>query len=139
MDNDFFKGLKALAESAFPKRCACCGRVFETAEAYLKETENIPTAKTPLKAAIEDDGSTIIEVYRNCPCGSTLMDEFSDRRDMSEQGNRRRQRFNAMLDYLEKQGIAREIARGELLKVIHGEKSEILSKIAPPKTEKMGG
>lgn len=28
----FFEGLRALAEAAFPKHCACCGRVFVTAD-----------------------------------------------------------------------------------------------------------
>lgn len=143
MDNDeigrvefdlFFSGLNALAASAFPKKCTCCGRVFENSEQFLRETEKIPTAKSSLKAATEDDGSIIIEVFRNCPCGSTLMDEFSDRREMSEKGEKRRKKFQQMLDFLQGKGLAREVARPELLKLLRGEKSEVLAKIAPPKT-----
>lgn len=31
----FFEGLRALAEAAFPKHCACCGRVFATAHEFI--------------------------------------------------------------------------------------------------------
>lgn len=133
MDQELFDGLNALAESAFPKSCACCGRTYETAEEFLYETEKIPTANSSMKSAVEDDGSTIVEVFRNCPCGSTLMDEFNDRRDMSEKGNKRRQHFNKMMGYLEQKGISREVSRMELLKVLRGEKSTILATIPPPK------
>lgn len=135
LDNDLFKGLKALAASAFPKSCACCGRTYKTAEEFIKATEKIPTATSSLKSSIEDDGSTVVEVFRNCPCGSTLMDEFGDRRDMSDKGNGRRAHFNRMMDYLETKGIAREVARIELLKVLRGEKSKLLSTIPPPKPQ----
>ncbi len=132
LDQELFDGLNALAESAFPKSCACCGRTYNTAEEFLNETEKIPTATSSMKSALEEDGSTIVEVFRNCPCGSTLMDEFNDRRDMSEKGNHRRQHFNKMMDYLEQKGVSKEISRGELLKVLRGEKSKILSTIPPP-------
>lgn len=132
MDRELFDGLNALAESAFPKSCACCGRTYHTAEEFLHETEKIPTAESSMKSALEDDGSTIVEVFRNCPCGSTLMDEFSDRRDMSDKGNKRRQHFNKMMDYLEQKGVSKEVSREELLKVLRGEKSTILATIPPP-------
>ncbi len=133
MDKELFEGLNALAESAFPKTCACCGRTYQTVEEFLHATEKIPTANSSMKSAIEEDGSTIVEVFRNCPCGSTLMDEFNDRRDMSEKGNKRRKHFNRMMDYLEQKGIVKEVSRVELIKVLRGEKSAILSTIPPPK------
>lgn len=135
MDSELFDGLKALAEAAFPKSCACCGRVYKTVEEFLQETEKIPTAKSSMKSAIEEDGSTVVEVFRNCPCGSTLMDDFNDRRDMSEKGNKRRQHFNRMMNYLETKGLPREVSRGELINVMRGEKSSILSTIPPPKVK----
>ncbi|UZE97400.1 hypothetical protein [Alkalimarinus alittae] len=134
IDSELFDGLTALAASAFPKKCACCGRSYQTAEAFIKATEKIPTATSSMKSSVEDDGSTVVEVFRNCPCGSTLMDEFNDRRDMSDKGNKRRQHFNRMMDYLEEKGIPKDVSRVELIKVLHGEKSKILSTIPPPKT-----
>ena len=52
--DDFFKDLKALAESAFPKSCANCGRVYETAEQFMVETENINPDRTGLKSSVND-------------------------------------------------------------------------------------
>lgn len=129
---DLFSGLRALAETSFPKECKNCGRLFETAEQFLSESEEINTTTSGLKEAVEEDGSTFIELFRNCPCGSTLMDYFSNRRDRSETGLKRRAKFGELLDYLVAQGLDYEIARAELIKVSHGDKSEILAKFRPP-------
>lgn len=129
---NFFKDLKALAESAFPKRCANCGRVYETAEQFMAETENINPDRTGLKSSVDDNGTPIVEAFRNCVCGSTLMDFFSDRRDVSDKGLARRKKFGEMLDYLVAQGLAFEVAQAELIKVLRGESSEILKKFRPP-------
>ncbi|MCW9023820.1 MAG: oxidoreductase [Gammaproteobacteria bacterium] len=131
--DELFSGLRALAESAFPKKCANCGRTFETAEQFLLETQNINETRTGLKASSDDDGSTIVEVFRNCPCGSTLMDFFSDRRDLSPAGLERRKKFGQLVDFLVNNGVEPATARNELLKVVHGEQSELLAKYKPPK------
>lgn len=130
--DEFFQGMRALAESSFPRKCANCGRTFATAEQFLSETRNITETRTGLKQAVDDDGSTIIEAFRNCPCGSTLMDFFSNRRDISEAGQRKRQSFTTLLDFLVANGLEHNVARTELLKVMHGEKSELLATIRPP-------
>jgi len=136
-DNDFsrtfFEGLNSLAQSAFPKKCKTCGRLFETAEQFLKETEDIRESVTGLKQSRDDEGAIIVEVFRNCPCGSTLMDFFNDRRDQSRAGDARRKKFNDLLEFLLENGLEREMARNELLKVMRGEKSEILARIRPPR------
>lgn len=133
MDQSLFDGLVELAESAFPKRCASCGRVYETADEYLKATHAVSPRHSGLKQSVDDDGHVIVEAFRNCECGSTLMDIFNNRRDLSEAGNRRRQRFGELLDYLVSQSVDREAARTELLKVLRGEHSELLRKFKPPK------
>lgn len=130
--NEFFEGLKALAETSFPKKCANCGRTFATAEQFLLETKNIKPSSSGLKQSEDDNGMKLIEVFRNCPCGSTLMDFFSDRRDMSAAGATRRKRFDELILFLEKNGLTRSIARSELIKVMRGEQSDILPKIHPP-------
>lgn len=122
---DLFKGLKALSDSSFPKRCGNCGRIFNTTEQYLKETEKLFDC-SGIKASYDDDEHPILEVYRNCVCGSTLMDFFSDRRDLSEQGQKRRQVFQKILSFLEKRGVAPGIAREELLKFMRSGESDLL-------------
>ena len=125
--NNYFNGLTAIVESAFPKTCSVCGKTYETADMFLIETQNMPNGRSSLKEALEEDGTTIVEVFRNCMCGSTLMDEFNCRRDDSIQGVKRRAEFDSLLQILQKQHIPTEIARTEILKVIHGENSEMLN------------
>ncbi|MES2205228.1 MAG: oxidoreductase [Pseudomonadota bacterium] len=125
-NKDLFLGLRALAESNFPKRCLCCGRQFDNAAQFLKETQQLRKGISGLKQSKDDDNCTIIEVYRNCPCGSTLMDFFSDRRDLSELGISRRKKFGKLMDYLVAQGLEPEIARDKLLNFLQGQPNDLL-------------
>lgn len=125
-DQHLFDGLKALAESAFPKRCNSCGHHFETAEQFLLETQRVRANISGLKQSYDDNDASIVEVYRNCSCGSTLMDFFSDRRDISEQGLKRREIFGQLLDELVSKGWEKDLARSELLKFMRGEENTLL-------------
>lgn len=132
-DPTLVAGLRALAEASFPKRCANCGAVYEDVHDYAQRTAPISSARSGLKQSRDDDGRTIVELFRNCACGSTLMDFFGDRRDLSDAGARRRQRFAELLTYLVGAGLDGVVARAELLKVMRGEASEILARIKSPK------
>lgn len=134
-DPELVRGLTALAASAFPKRCRNCGRTFVDVADYVRQTEAMPDGSAGLKQSFDEEGRPIVDFFRNCPCGSTLMDSFNDRRDLSPQGEARRQRFGELLDYLASRGIERAIARRELLKVMRGEKSELLAQLPPPGRE----
>ncbi len=61
------------------------------------------------------------------------MDAFSDRRDFSPRGLKRREKFEFMLNFLKEQGIDEIVAHDELLKIMRGQKSILLSCIHPPK------
>jgi len=124
--DDYLKGLTAYIEASFPKTCAVCGKKYHTAEQFLSETENMPNNRSSLKEALEEDGTTIVEVFRNCSCGSTLMDEFNSRRNTSKSGDERRIRFNKLLATLQDQNLPIEIARIEILNLFKGKKSETL-------------
>jgi len=128
----FFQDLRALADSAFPKRCANCGRIYETAEQFLANTRNITPDRSGLKSSVNEDGAVIVEAFRNCVCGSTLMDFFGDRRDPSDAGVARREHFGELVRYFVTQGLEHDVARSELLKVLRGERSEILEDFRPP-------
>lgn len=132
-DPTLMAGLKALAETSFPKRCANCGAVYQDVNDYVTRTTPMSAVRSGLKQSRDDDGQTIVELFRNCACGSTLIDFFGDRRDMSEAGGKRRQRFAELLAYLEGAGIEPVVARAELLKVMRGGASEILARVRPPK------
>ena len=117
----FFEGLRALAEAAFPRHCACCGRVFATADEFIGQTRALRQNVSGLKQSFDDNNVAIVEVYRNCLCGSTLMDFFSDRRDTSEACQQRRLLFERLLPLLMKKGMERAAARAYLLHVVRGQ------------------
>ena len=123
-----YKGLKALSESSFPKRCAMCGKTFESLESFIQETESIK-GHTGLKKGQDDEDRDIVQLFRNCTCGSTLMDCFNDRRDLSESGLKRRALFEKLLNMLTAKGLEVSVARGELLRLMRGETSPILEKM----------
>lgn len=56
-----------------------------------------------------------IGLWRNCQCGSTMMVLCSDRRDTSEQGRLRRERFGEELRKLQQQNFSIAEARAKLL------------------------
>lgn len=119
----FFEGLQALSDSAFPKRCSKCGRQYDSPDDFVRQSHAPSGSRTGLRKAEDDDETPIVELFRNCECGSTLMDFFNDRRDTSERGLQRRRLFGELLAVLEEQGMARADARAELLKVMNGESS----------------
>ena len=124
-ENDIFKGLRALSESTFPKRCANCGSEYATVQDYIQKTEDV-SGKTGLKKGYDDYDQPIVELFRNCVCGSTLMDCFSDRRDISSQGLKRRTLFGKLLSLLESKGVNSDVAREQLLLVLRGQPSKLL-------------
>ena len=132
MDPTLLAGLRELSASAFPKRCATCGRVYHSADEYARLTHRINAQASGLKQARNDDGTPMVELFRNCECGSTLMDAFCDRRNPTPEGVRRRARFGELLDYLVTRGMDRPTARDELLKVMRGEPSPLLRNLPPP-------
>ena len=77
-----------------------------------------------LKQSVDDENVVIVEAYRNCQCGSTLMDLFSDRRDASGAGEHRRVLFNKLLPHLQEKGLTRLAARAYLLRLLRGQASD---------------
>ena len=116
----FFEGLQALAASAFPKHCGYCGRVFATAHDFMEQTQSVRKDITGLKQSFDDDSIAIVEAYRNCVCGSTLMDFFSDRRDITDSGAQRRELFDKLLPHLQDKGMTLAAARVHLLALLRG-------------------
>lgn len=118
-----FDGLKALHAETFPKVCGKCGAVFHSTEDYIRKTRRLLGGG--LKRDLDKD-LNFVQLYRNCRCGSTLLVLFSDRRDDSEPGRRRREKFQRVLDQLVARGWDRQIAREEVHKFLIGEKSTLL-------------
>ncbi len=124
--SDFYANLKDIAETTFPKTCSTCGTTYQNSADFLTKTKTVYGGKSGLKGSLDDNDQPIIELYRNCSCGSTLMNFFSDRRDNSENGNKRRAVFEKLLIQLEQKGVTRDKGRLEILKLLKGEESELL-------------
>lgn len=126
IDDLLYSGLQELAAGAFPKRCAMCGRSYDSVDDYIAKTGRVGSGRSGLKQTLDEEGEVIVELFRNCVCGSTLMDCFSNRRDQSASGRRQRERFGHLITSLVARGLSSESARTELLKVMRGEHSSIL-------------
>ncbi|MBI5007060.1 MAG: hypothetical protein HZB95_08025 [Nitrosomonadales bacterium] len=88
IDEEFFAGLRELVDSAFPKRCANCGREYRNAAEFLAATKPLRSNASGLKQSHDDDGRTVVDLFRNCVCGSTLLESFWNRRDLTRDGTR---------------------------------------------------
>ncbi len=125
---ELFKGLRALSQASFPKRCANCGAVYESVQDYVRRTADIG-GQSGLKKGADDDDKDIVQLFRNCVCGSTLMDFFDNRRDVSASGLRKRKLFGRLMQMLMAKELPAPEAREQLLKVLRGERSEVLTKM----------
>lgn len=123
---DLYSDLKSMAETDFPKHCKTCGRVYPDMQAYVDHTEHLRPGVSGLQQGLDEAYEPLVELYRNCACGSTLMNFFADRRDTSSAGLKRREQFQAVLEKLKRQGIEEEDAREALLRFMRGEESALL-------------
>lgn len=126
IDAELFAGLRELAESSFPKHCRNCGREYRNSAEFLTATQPLRADSSGLKQSRDDDDQVIVDLFRNCVCGSTLLESFWNRRDLSEDGIKRRMRFQDMVDKLGTMGCPAETARGELLKLMRGQTNDLL-------------
>jgi hypothetical protein len=100
-------------------------RSYSDLKSFFEETTQVPSS-SGLAEFPAGKRSNVVGVFRNCKCGSTILIACRDRRDLSEAGEERRRNFDRVLDCLERMGIDREQARGELRRFMRGERSELL-------------
>ncbi|MBF0106068.1 MAG: hypothetical protein HQM16_12165 [Deltaproteobacteria bacterium] len=91
-----YKGLKAYEDASFPKKCAKCGAEYANLDVFLKQTIPIHGDASGLFDAYNGQ-SPFVQLYRNCPCKSTLMVLCHDRRNRSQDGEDQRKLFQQML------------------------------------------
>jgi hypothetical protein len=121
-------GLRVLSKTAFPRKCTTCGKVYGSFEEFVSETRSLEGRSGLLEniGCPEEGDDPIVEIYRNCVCGSTLVEFALNRRDSSEHGLRRREIFNKLLKLLIDRGLSEEDARSELLLLMQSKKSQLL-------------
>ena len=120
-----FRELKSQVSRCFPKTCESCGRNYPTLEDFLAATESTPYGSSFIEKAEFNDRS-IVDILRNCPCGSTLMVVFNERRDMTTRGTELRKLFDVLIDVLAEHGVPKDRSRTELLSYIRGGESAVL-------------
>jgi hypothetical protein len=130
-EQKLLEGLRELSKTAFPRKCMNCGRVYASLEEFIKETKQLERGSGLIEnvGCPEDGDEPIVELYRNCVCGSTLMEFFADRRDSSENGQRRRDVFGKLLYLMNEKGISNEDARKELLLLLQFKRSKLIEKM----------
>lgn len=124
MSNGIYKGLKAVSEDSFPRKCSCCGKSYSSVMDFVSRTDPVTNSNGFKQTSGDDEGSTV-ELFRNCACGSTLLESFHNRRDMSACGDKKRWAFTQLLDMLDAAGADIAAAREELRKIAHGEDAKI--------------
>lgn len=125
--DDLYAGLRILLEAAFPKRCRTCGREYANAAEFIAATQPVRRDHTGLKQSLDDDGKRIVELFRNCACGSTLLESFFDRRGLSDADTERRQHFEGLLKKLVEAGVEAGFARIELRKLMRNQPNEVVA------------
>lgn len=90
-----YKGLEPLFTDMFSKECNCCGKVYSDISSFI--TLTFPVASGSGLQETEDEEGIIVELFRTCSCGSTLMMECRDRRDRSPCGQKRRRDYELFI------------------------------------------
>lgn len=119
------QGLMMLIGTAFPRRCANCGRVYKTLEEFISKAKPLPRTHS-LKAIPDEVGNPASELNRSCVCGSTVLELVQERRALTPEGRKRRKIFGELMETLMQLGWSENDARAALLKTMNGEKSERL-------------
>lgn len=119
--------LEAMVATCFPKKCANCGRVYKDIEEFLAKTEKTANSASSMLDSFDPEEKFIVDLNRNCECGSTLMVVFPERRDVSEKGRQLRNKFGESLEMLVSAGIPEQTAREELKRLLYGGKSSVIA------------
>lgn len=109
--------------AGFPVLCPSCGRKYETIEDFLSLT-TLPNGHAPT-TRMSDPEYQLPHRERICACGATLPLKAPGRRDLTDAGSRRREKFSAVLDLLQKSGLTREEGRARLLLALKTCRNEI--------------
>jgi len=122
-----YEGLQAIWNTEFPKTCPKCGQYYTSIEDYFSRTKPLG-GSTGLMEIETPDHCEQVGLFRNCPCGSTLMAFCRDRRDDSADGERRRELFDQLLERLTEGGLPTEEARARLRQTLRsGDASRLVA------------
>jgi len=128
-------GLRSAVDNNFPKTCRNCGRIYQNVDDFILDTA-LTMQGGGLKQGFTDEEQAIVELLRNCQCGSTLISPFYSRRSSSDLASECRHQFDKLVSQMAVSGKKPDVAREELRQVItggYGDILEQLKKIARPR------
>ncbi len=118
------RDLITIAKESFPKQCSC-GRSYANLDEFIAGTQSVEDGRGLF---IDEDyaSGSVVDLLRNCACGSTLMVAFETRRDHSPSGDKCRTIFGRLHEFFTGCGLDGKVVRNELLRTSQGENSPVL-------------
>lgn len=113
-----YDGLSVKSADVFPLTCTRCQRRFTEINDFI--TRTTPIFQSAGLMQREDPGTgPFVLLLRNCLCGTSLALRCNDRRDHSDQGRLRRDRFKSLVGLLVEVGVDTEQAQREVRRLLH--------------------
>ena len=111
---DFSGSGKDRFKNVFPQVCPECEEKYSNVDDFFAKTEDISSA------VLETELGNPVRIKVNCRCRSCehiFMFIIDERRDLSKHGCYIRDKFGQMIEMLVSEGMSREDARKEMLKL----------------------
>ena len=113
-----YEGLAVRSNDIFPLVCPRCQRRFTQIHDFLSRTTPIFQSSGLLERDDPETG-TFVLLLRNCLCGTSLALRCQDRRNQSERGRLRRDRYGTLVHLLVEVGVESQRAQLEVRKLLH--------------------
>ena len=97
----------------FPKTCPSCGRIYEDFDDYV--TRTLSPSSNGSSSPQVSDAMRSVQFARICQCGTPVIVASDNRRDSTEEGQRRREIFSELLNRVKQAGLSHEEGRAKLL------------------------
>jgi hypothetical protein len=117
-----YDGLTVKSADIFPLVCTRCQRRFTDFKDYVARTTPL-FHSSGLMEREDAAGEPSVLLLRTCLCGASVALRCNDRRDRSETGLRRRNRFNTLVALLLESGTELEEAQQEVRRLLNSSSS----------------
>lgn len=112
-------GLTVRSADLFPLLCTRCQRRFTQLQDFIVRTTPIFQSSGLMQREEPDTGGTYVLLLRNCLCGASLALRCQDRRNQTDQGRLRRNRFGTLVNLLVEVGVEPAKAEQEVRRLLH--------------------